>query len=503
MHARAREDQHGGPTDRRGARSVVARPGGPASSGPGLAAPDAATPAHLLALQRLVGNQVVARALAERERGGSEPGGSEPAVQRSAVDAVLRTPGRPLAEPVRQEMEARFGGADFSDVRLHTGGSAEHSAREIGARAYTSGSHIVIGSGGEDRHTLAHELTHVIQQRQGPVAGTDNGDGLRISDPSDRFERHAEETARRVLGGEHPPVQRATGEHTPHAPHHHTHADGCGHGLPVQRAPRVRSETLNNDVGDGLMPQAAADQAGVESAFPTVRPNFRQYYEQFPDPVDHVRQVMAGALQAANASAPHDLPPAAWVEAINHRRDEGTDLSQGRYGPFRRNCIEAVRSFIASWSGRPTAARGIAQGVEQGGNRATADWLNAGQFRDPFAYSVVPSDGSVNSAWDAIARVLTTLGHGAASIVVFEPDRDRPVNPNGEDPYHAIAAVNFQGRVLWVDAQLGRVSSRPMYQGTGILVITLRPNLTVFEPAAAPLNLNKNYASPDALPDLL
>ncbi|MFJ2783815.1 MULTISPECIES: DUF4157 domain-containing protein [unclassified Streptomyces] len=25
--------------------------------------------------------------------------------------------------------------------------------------------------GGGDRHTLAHELTHVSQQRQGPVAG--------------------------------------------------------------------------------------------------------------------------------------------------------------------------------------------------------------------------------------------------------------------------------------------------------------------------------------------
>ncbi|MFI1360637.1 DUF4157 domain-containing protein [Streptomyces sp. NPDC020898] len=103
-------------------------------------------------------------------------------------------------------MEGRFG-ADFSDVRLHTGIAAQRSAAEIGAHAYTSGNHVVIGEGGGDRHTLAHELTHVIQQRQGPVSGTDSGSGLSISDPSDRFEREAEEQAHRVLQGP-SPVQR-------------------------------------------------------------------------------------------------------------------------------------------------------------------------------------------------------------------------------------------------------------------------------------------------------
>ncbi|MEU8976745.1 DUF4157 domain-containing protein [Streptomyces monashensis] len=122
----------------------------------------------------------------------------QPAVQRSAVHEVLRTPGRPLDDVTRSDMESRLG-ADFSDVRLHTDAAARASADEVGARAYTSGSHIVIGEGGGDRHTLAHELTHVIQQRRGPVAGTDHGDGLSVSHPSDRFEREAEANARRAL----------------------------------------------------------------------------------------------------------------------------------------------------------------------------------------------------------------------------------------------------------------------------------------------------------------
>ncbi|MGA4846783.1 DUF4157 domain-containing protein [Streptomyces sp. G5(2025)] len=141
------------------------------------------------------------------------PAPGTPAVQRSAVHDVLHAPGRPLDENTRTDMEERLG-ADFSDVRIHDDTSAKASAARLGARAYTSGSHVVIGEGGGDRHTLAHELTHVIQQRQGPVSGTDHGDGLKVSNPSDRYEREAEANATRVLSG--PPRRAEAGpEETP------------------------------------------------------------------------------------------------------------------------------------------------------------------------------------------------------------------------------------------------------------------------------------------------
>ncbi len=168
----------------------------------------AAAPQGLLALQATVGNavavQMLRRAgLQDREEHRHDAGcgheeAQRPTVQRSAVHDVLRTPGRPLEDTVRADMESRLG-ADFSDVRVHNDSAAKASAAEVGARAYTSGSHVVIGDGGGDQHTLAHELTHVIQQRQGQVAGTDNGSGLKVSDPSDRFERAAEANARRVM----------------------------------------------------------------------------------------------------------------------------------------------------------------------------------------------------------------------------------------------------------------------------------------------------------------
>ncbi|WP_446750202.1 eCIS core domain-containing protein [Streptomyces sp. Ncost-T6T-1] len=160
-------------------------------------------------------------------------------MQRSTVQNVLRAPGRPLDAALKDDMESRFD-ADFSDVRLHTGAAARDSAAEIGARAYTSGSHIVIGDGGDDQHTLAHELTHVIQQRTGPVSGADDGTGLRISDPSDRYEREAEANASRVLSGPpaHSPAEGAAG----HGPASHDTGAAT-----VQRRPREKPAEEEGD----------------------------------------------------------------------------------------------------------------------------------------------------------------------------------------------------------------------------------------------------------------
>ncbi|WDO05083.1 DUF4157 domain-containing protein [Streptomyces murinus] len=156
-------------------------------------------PDAVASLQRLIGNAAVSELLG---RAGTER--SEAAEQQSAaVRGVLRSPGRPLDDSVRGDMEARLG-ADFSDVRVHTGRAAHESAASVSAEAYTSGSHIVFREGRYDpssdagRTMLAHELTHVVQQRRGPVAGTDTGGGLAVSDPSDRFEREAERVAQRV-----------------------------------------------------------------------------------------------------------------------------------------------------------------------------------------------------------------------------------------------------------------------------------------------------------------
>jgi hypothetical protein len=74
----------------------------------------------------------------------------------------------------------------------------------VDAVAFTSGSNIVFSPGTfnpstrSGEHLLAHELAHVIQQRNGPVDGTMMEGGLKVSDPGDRFERAADHAATSV-----------------------------------------------------------------------------------------------------------------------------------------------------------------------------------------------------------------------------------------------------------------------------------------------------------------
>lgn len=84
--------------------------------------------------------------------------------------------GVPLDRPVQHDMERRFG-HDFSRVRVHDDSAAARHARDADARAFTTGQNIVFGAGHyapetpTGRHLLAHELTHVLQQRAGGHAG--------------------------------------------------------------------------------------------------------------------------------------------------------------------------------------------------------------------------------------------------------------------------------------------------------------------------------------------
>jgi hypothetical protein len=166
--------------------------------------------ASLLHLQRMAGNASVVQMLAEEGAIASEE-------ERSPVhDVIGRGGGTALDEGTRSSMESRFG-QDFSDVRIHTDAQASASAEAVGANAYTVGNEIAFRSGHFDassptgQRTLAHELSHVVQQRSGPVDGTEAAGGIRLSDPSDQFERAAEATADQVMSSHAEPVGAGAG----------------------------------------------------------------------------------------------------------------------------------------------------------------------------------------------------------------------------------------------------------------------------------------------------
>jgi hypothetical protein len=152
---------------------------------------DALTPAAVMHLQKTAGNATVSAALEEQE----------PSLVK---DVVGSGGGSPLDKDTRGFMESRLG-ADFGDVRVHTDAKASDSARSVQAYAYTVGSDVVFQSGKYEpesdsgKRMLAHELTHVVQQRSGPVAGTPAPGGIQISHPSDRFEQAAEGSADQVM----------------------------------------------------------------------------------------------------------------------------------------------------------------------------------------------------------------------------------------------------------------------------------------------------------------
>lgn len=249
----------------------VPQPAGPESKslrahGTSLARPGGA----VLSLQRAAGNSATA-ALIQRQctscrdeeklqRQAEDEDPRDAAIQRKCAcggscascrgggdetERILRdeldSPGSPLDPQTQSEMERGFG-EGFSDVRIHTGGHAARAAAAINAQAWTSGTDVVFGGGRYAPRTvggralLAHELSHVLQQRDTQSAGSHLQSGevadtglaiqpkLSISQPDDPFERQADEIAEQVVetlaqpseesigGGTAPAVQRACDE---------------------------------------------------------------------------------------------------------------------------------------------------------------------------------------------------------------------------------------------------------------------------------------------------
>ncbi|MGH3754327.1 MAG: DUF4157 domain-containing protein [Pseudonocardiaceae bacterium] len=163
---------------------------------------DVLGPVGLLHMQRAVGNAGVGGLVSEKER--------------SPVLDVVASGGSPLDAATRADMEGRLG-HDFGDVRVHTDARAHDSARSVNAHAYTVGSNVVFQrdqydpSSVDGKTMLAHELTHVVQQRSGPVDGIPTGGGILVSDPSDRFEREATTNAERAMSAPAPVSHAAEG----------------------------------------------------------------------------------------------------------------------------------------------------------------------------------------------------------------------------------------------------------------------------------------------------
>jgi len=146
-----------------------------------------------------------------RRKSDGDGGGGVASFAPPSVHAVLRTSGSALDAGTRDSASQRLG-HDFGHVRIHSDRAAAESARDVDALAYTVGSHVVFGAGqyapGTERgqRLLAHELTHVAQQRA--FAGGVGAEPIPIGPAGDAYEREAERLSARSQLTPFPRVQR-------------------------------------------------------------------------------------------------------------------------------------------------------------------------------------------------------------------------------------------------------------------------------------------------------
>lgn len=152
----------------------------------------AASPVESLASQ--VGNQAFGQVVGRMQGDGLLEGGAvHPGVE--AAISSSRGSGASLDRGVQEKFAPQLGDS-LSDVKIHADSTADALARSVSARAFATGSDVYFAQGEYKPGTqdgdklLAHELTHVVQQRGAPTSGP-----MTVSQPGDAMESQADAVA--------------------------------------------------------------------------------------------------------------------------------------------------------------------------------------------------------------------------------------------------------------------------------------------------------------------
>src|SRR5712692_10326769 len=242
---------------------------------------DSSSPVHpLLMLQSQIGNAQVARLLAQRaeeeepvqgkhdlsvQRAEEEEepvqGKHDLSVQRADDDQAqaqherVGIEGRPVGPDTAQRISSARGGGSsldagtcasmeggfgtsFADVRVHHDAESDVLNRRLTSHAFTTGSDIFLRSdtSPSDSRLMAHELTHVVQQRS--MGG---GGGMSVGAAGDPHESHADAMAESVLSNSAAPAQAAPATAQRAAAEEDEAVQGK-HDLSVQRAEAEEEE---------------------------------------------------------------------------------------------------------------------------------------------------------------------------------------------------------------------------------------------------------------------
>ncbi|HSM23311.1 MAG TPA: DUF4157 domain-containing protein [Anaerolineaceae bacterium] len=156
--------------------------------------PEQANPNTIQLLQERYGNQEVRRIVepVKTEESAVDQGGF---LKKYVSDEIhrARSGGQPLQSGISDQMKPKFGNS-IDNVRIHTDQNSDLISKKIQAKAFTIGNDIFFRKGAyspnteQGRHTLMHELTHVVQQSSRSISNAP----LKLGEPDDKFEQEAE-----------------------------------------------------------------------------------------------------------------------------------------------------------------------------------------------------------------------------------------------------------------------------------------------------------------------
>jgi hypothetical protein len=160
-------------------------------------APPQASPVESLASQ--LGNHAFTQTIGRMQGDGLLEGGAvHPSVEKAISSS--RGSGASLDKGVQEKFAPQLGDS-LSDVKVHSDSTADALARSVSARAFATGSDVYFAQGEYQPGTasgdklLAHELTHVVQQRGAPTSGP-----MTVSNPGDAMETQADSVANELTG---------------------------------------------------------------------------------------------------------------------------------------------------------------------------------------------------------------------------------------------------------------------------------------------------------------
>ncbi|WP_224242760.1 eCIS core domain-containing protein [Hyalangium gracile] len=328
--------------------------------------------------------------------------------------------GRPLDPTTRAYFEAMFQ-HPFEDVRVHTDTRASAAARSIHARAYTLGSHIVFRdphrydpSSTDGRRLLAHELTHVVQQRQGSAMPSG------VSHPGDATEAEADRVSAALDSG--------SASSRPVEVRGAASATGS-----VQRASDFGEMYRGND---GKVRTRSQEYAAYKAALGTTKASSESggHYIYEPLTRDELLKIFDGVAKDLS----ENKVPAATIDAyVDH-------LNQA-FRVLRIDTAEAQASYIANAY------------VESDQFRFMTETEKAVKSNKP--YQAVPQNVKLNTSW---------LDEAATGQVKFKGGVLKV------DNYHTGGSINPKGD--WQKSFIGRGPIQVTHRHNYVQVIAILEN---------------------------